>query len=182
MKFLERLFLILAIILVVLGLVAFLLPKEWEVSVQQEINVPSNQIFPHLVNLKKWPEWTPWTKEKDPTLHYSYGDIFAGKGATQIFTSEKMGNGVLKINKVVAGQDIFYQLDFYDTSMQIFGNLNVVALGEISVVTWSDHGNLGNNPIHRYLGLFMVPMIRKELAEGLANLKRLVENLGHESQ
>lgn len=175
MRFLERFFLILAIVLVVLGVVAFLLPREWEVSAQVEIQMPSTDIYPYLVNLKKWPEWTPWSQEQDPTLQFSYGDIYEGKGATQIFTSEEMGNGTLKINKVNPGEDIFYELHFYDHPMAVFGHLHLEALGGITLVTWIDHGDLGNNPINRYLGLLMVPMIEEQLHLGLAKLKALVE-------
>ena len=42
-------------------------------------------------------------------------------------------------------------------------------------LTWSDEGDLGMNPMNRWVGLFLDKLIGKDFETGLVNLKKLVE-------
>jgi hypothetical protein len=48
-------------------------------------------------------------------------------------------------------------------------------------VTWYADGDMGFNPINRYFGLFMDGFIGPDLAKGLANLKKKVEDANNRS-
>ena len=51
-------------IFVVVGL---LLPSTWHVERAITINAPPQYAFTKIVDLRTWPDWTVWTKERDPS-------------------------------------------------------------------------------------------------------------------
>lgn len=174
MKVLERIFLIMAIILVVLGVVAYLLPSKWEVSRSIQIEADSVKIYPLVASLRNWPQWTPWTSEQDPTLHYNYSGAVIGEGAKQSWVSDNMGNGTLIITSASAQEGVKYDL-FFDSHEPATGEILFSKKNNGTLVTWTDRGQLGNNPINRYFGLVLEFMLGKEFEDGLNKLKSLVE-------
>ena len=51
----------------------------------------------------------------------------------------------------------------------------LVGEGVGTQVTWSMHGNMGSNPLFRWLALFGDRMVGPDFEAGLANLKALAE-------
>ena len=43
--------------------------------------------------------------------------------------------------------------------------------------SWSFLGDMGNNPVARWIGLMMDSMLGPQLEEGLSNMKEYLENL-----
>lgn len=71
---------------------------------------------------------------------------------------------------------LVYRLTFADWGMRSTGTLLLVPKGEaVTEVKWTSDGDLGNNPMYRYFGLFMDKMIGKDFEGGLINLKSLAE-------
>ena len=180
MKILEKLFISLAAIIVILGIIAFFLPSRWETARSVKIKAKPAQIYKHIADLKLWPAWSPWTKEEDPSLNYVYSGSPSGKGAIQDWTSQDMGTGSLEITKANPQEGIYYTLKFKETDMEAFGSILFESAGSETQVTWQDHGELGNNPVNRYFGLVLGPLVGKEFEVGLAKLKAVLENTGHE--
>ncbi|MEO6024084.1 MAG: SRPBCC family protein, partial [Burkholderiales bacterium] len=55
------------------------------------------------------------------------------------------------------------------------GKLELAPAGSGTKISWSNEGDLGNNPINRYFGLMMHSWVGKDFEAGLANLKTLAE-------
>jgi len=175
MKLLQRLFFGLVVFIVLLIGVGFLLPKEWSVERKITIKAPPEQIHLYVSHLAKWQEWTDWTPEQDPTLQYTYEGPEEGVGATQRWTSERMGKGMLRIIRSDPSKGIGYELYFEEEALPTLGEITYQPNDEGTVVVWKDHGNLGNNPINRYFGIIIEYMLGKQFESGLAKLKQKVE-------
>ena len=50
----------------------------------------------------------------------------------------------------------------------------------VTQVSWSFIGDMGNNPIARWIGLMMDSMLGPQLERGLINMKEYLENLPKE--
>ena len=90
------LLIVLAAVCVVGGMAV---PSLWQVSRSTIIAKRPEAIYPYLASLKKWEQWSVWTKKKDPTLNYVYEGPEIGAGARQRWTSQKMGDGWLEITE-----------------------------------------------------------------------------------
>ena len=70
---------------------------------------------------------------------------------------------------------VAYSLEFPDMGTKSNGSVELVADAGGTRVVWVDAGDLGNNPVNRWFGLFLEKIIGPDFERGLANLKRLVE-------
>jgi hypothetical protein len=177
MKRFFKLTLIIVCVLVALFVIGgYMIPSHWSVSKSITINAPSDEIYPHLADLRNWQNWSPWTKEKDPTQVYTYEGPEVGPGAKWLWTSEKMGKGVLEIKKADPAQGISYELfiDMNDMQTTIEGDMSFRSHDGMTEVNWTDSGNSGNL-IKRWMSLFIGSMLGGEMESGLTKLKELVE-------
>ena len=148
MKILEKALISLAVILFILIIIAFLLPAKWHVQRSIVINAPSTAIDLYVSDLKKWPEWN----------------------------SDKIGTRVLTITKADPNLGIWYIMSINNDKMPATGAITYQTQGQQTKVTWDDEGELGNNPVNRYLGLLITPMHEIDLEKSLASLKQIIEN------
>ena len=172
MKLLKRIVLIVLLLPVVLLIVSLFLPSKYHVERSVVIKAPTATIFPWINNPSRWPEWTAWTTEKDPTLTYAYSGPVEGAGAASEWTSQKMGSGSMKFTSADPQKGIRFDLSFDGGKFQSKGALLLDPVGDSTKVTWSNDGELGGNPIFRYLGLFMDKMVGRDYEEGLEKLRR----------
>ena len=160
--------------LVLLVGIAFVLPSEYRVERSIVVNVPAAQVFPKVGIMKNWTEWMVWIR-RDPDMKMTYEGPESGVGAKQIWASEKEGNGELTFTKVEPNTYIGYDLAFPDFGSYSKGSFTFSETGGKTTVTWADGGNLGMNPMMRYMGLFLDGMIGKDFDAGLAELKKRCE-------
>ena len=69
-----------------------------------------------------------------------------------------------------------YRLYFPDYERGSTGEFTLESVEGGTLVTWSDSGDMGMNPVNRYMGLMMDGMIGPDFELGLENLKTVVEN------
>jgi Polyketide cyclase / dehydrase and lipid transport len=130
-------------------------------------------IFPFLNDLQNWPLWTSWSRREE--IHYTYGDIREGPGAEQSWSNQRM-HGVMRILKTEPDERIDYELTLQKGKYRMLGRVELHADGECTRVVWKCVWDLAKNPYHRYFDLLLRWMIGSDFAEGLANLKAVVEN------
>ena len=163
-------------LLVALAVIGWLLPREITVERTISIDRPSGAIFPWIANLKTWPDWTIWNKNEDPSLAYTYSGADSGLGATMSWTAKKMGDGALTINAAQSGRFIRYEMRMTGRTMVVRGNLELESAGGgATLVMWFDTVDLGGNPLKRWLGLLLKPMLARAYHRNLAGLKTAVE-------
>ena len=74
-----------------------------------------------------------------------------------------------------ANRRLAYELFFPDFGTTSTGALELAADGATTKVSWSMNGDMGSNPLFRWLALFGDRMVGPDFEAGLANLKALAE-------
>jgi len=170
-------FLVLLSILFSLFLVGgFLLPDHYEVEEEIMVDAPFQDIYPFLSDLKKWQDWTVWSKKEDPSLVVRYEGSEIGQGAKQIWKGDKMGDGELMLTESNLGDGVYYVMKMNDGNVKMKGSIVFRPISpERTKVLWNVSGELGSNPLFRYFGILMKNMISNDLQKGLVNLKEIAE-------
>ncbi len=165
----------LLVLVVALVIAGFLLPKQYKVERAILINATSLTIYPLVAAPTNWQSWSVWNS-RDPNMVLSFSGAGAGKGAKWSWQSKTEGNGEMEFIDEVSPRKLVYRLTFADWGMTSVGTMSLVPKGgAVTEVTWTSEGDLGNNPVYRYFGLFMDRMIGKDFESGLLNLKALAE-------
>jgi len=176
MKLLKKILLVLLTLIALLLVIAVFLPSHYHVQRNITIRAKPEAIYPWISNLKKWPDWSAWTKEKDPTLTYAYEGAAEGTGAISKWDGKKTGSGMMTITESNPATGVKYDLSFEHGKYKSVGGIAFEAAGDGTLVTWVDDGELGPNPVSRYFGLAMDHFIGPDFDLGLRNLKQKVES------
>lgn len=176
MKLIKRLGLGLGALLVLLLIITYLLPGSYRVERSQVIQAPDSLIFAEINRLKSWPNWSPWTTDRDPTLKMVYSGAEQGVGATSTWTSEQSGHGRMQIIESVPNRRVVYTLSISPGDLTSEGRIELTPEQGGVRVTWSDSGELGYNPMYRWFGLMLDGWIGPDFESGLNNLKSRLES------
>jgi len=166
-------------VLIVLALIAgFFMPEEWKVEETIMIDAPPESIHAWVGNLRRWPQWTPWNEEMDPTVEYSYEGPEEGAGQISKWNGKKAGEGELTVTKSSPKTGLFYDLWFADTDAVSKGSIMYEHVPDQkgTKVTWSNLGALGRNPLLRLFGPVIEGAVSDDFSKGLAKLKVQVES------
>jgi hypothetical protein len=174
MKIFLRLLGGLAVLVLLLVVVAFLLPRTYRVQRTLVIQAKAETVYPFFGDLRRWKEWGAW-QERDPAMKMAYAEKTTGVGAWSAWESATEGNGRMTFTAVEAPKRVVYKLEFPDMGTSSEGSMTLTPAGDGVKVTWQDSGDLGINPLFRWFGLFIERMIGPDFEKGLANLKRVAE-------
>jgi len=164
----------LAVLVLVLVVVAFILPRTYRIERTLVIKAKPEVVFAQFGDLKAWKNWGAW-QERDPGMKTTFSEKTTGVGAWSAWESKSEGNGKMTITAVEPAKSATYLLEFPDMGMQSNGSMTLQpAEGGVKVV-WVDAGDLGMNPMSRWFGLFLDGMIGPDFEKGLAKMKKLVE-------
>jgi effector-binding domain-containing protein len=174
MKTFKKILLAIVIVIVLLIIVGFFLPKTYHVERSTQIKGDKAFIYDLTSNLNKWDLWTPW-KQLDSTAIYQLIGTDGKVGTTRKWDGKVIGNGQMTLTQLVPGELVGYDLSFQHGKYQSKGKITIEAKGDSAKVSWIDEGNLGYNPLSRYMGLFMGRMLIPDFDKGLAKMKKVVE-------
>lgn len=178
MKTLKKVIIWVAVILIVLIIISFLLPKTYKVERTTYIKSDKNLIYDLVSNFQKWTVWVPWTKEMDSTAVFEIDGQEGQVGTIWRWNGEILGEGSMTSTGYTKGQKLMYDLSFQKGKYQSKGEI-IIEEGDSCKVSWIDQGDLGYNPISRYFGLFMEKMMGPDFEKGLAKLKKVAEERNH---
>jgi hypothetical protein len=154
----------------------YFMPGHWRAEARTTIAATPAAIHARLADVRTWPAWFPWTTAKDPSIRYTFSGAPAGVGAVLAWESQNVGNGTLTITRSDPSQGIAYDLVFAGSRQPSHGEIALADAGTgATLVTWSDGGELGANPIARLFRAPIEGMLAKEFSESLARLKALAE-------
>jgi uncharacterized protein YndB with AHSA1/START domain len=140
------------------------------------INAPPEKIFPLINDFHSWPSWSPYEK-RDPGMKRTYSGAEIGKGAVYEWDgNDNVGKGRMEIldtappNKVLIKLDFIKPFEGHNTA-----EFTIVAEGASSKVTWAMYGpkNFLAKVMHCFIDIDK--MCGKDFAEGLSNMKTVVE-------
>ncbi|MFI5148320.1 MAG: GyrI-like domain-containing protein [Bacteroidia bacterium] len=165
-KFLIGLF---AIVLIA-GIIGIALPRHVVVVRSLIMNAPAIVIYTEINNVHSWPRWSAWHR-LDPKMEITYSGPESGAGAGYSWksTNKNVGEGKLAITS--AGPDsIATEMDFMKNG-KASALFHFSTTGTKTTVTWTMNSDMGNNPIAKLFGFFMMDkMIGPDFEKGLHNL------------
>lgn len=153
----------------------FLLPTDWVVTRQRDVAAPPHQVWPHLVELRRWDAWSPWREKDYPGLTFVYSGPASGPGAELTWDSKATGDGVLRIVAAEPPSLLRFEMAFQKGRIKATDTIRLRALpGDRTQVSWEDRGDLGRTLFGR-LSLRMVEeSMGRDLERGLAGLAEVV--------
>jgi effector-binding domain-containing protein len=175
MKTFRKIIIGLLVVIVILLIIAYVLPKNYKVERNVYIKADKALVYDLVRYLGKWDLWTIWNKQMDSTVQYTLTGTDGQIGVVRSWTGKVLGDGEMSITGLTPGQEVDYSLAFNKGKYKSGGKFLFEAAGDSCRVTWTNEGDLGYNPIARYMGLFMGKMLGPDFEKGLANLKRISE-------
>ena len=173
MKIVKRILLGLVTLVVVLVAVAYLLPSHYSVARSIDIDAPPSKIYPLVADVRTWKQWSQWNR-RDPNMEIVYAGPPSGTGAQWTWHSRSEGNGQMTLTSTEPDRSIGYRLVFPDFGSVANGAITFEPVSPTTTrVSWSNEGDLGNNPMMRWMGLAMDRLVGADFAAGLANLRTL---------
>jgi uncharacterized protein YndB with AHSA1/START domain len=161
----------LAALLVVGG---YALSPKFNVVRSMTIAAPADKVYALIADPRAWKHWTVWN-QRDRAMQITYSGPPSGTGAAWAWKSEREGDGKITFTAAEANRRVVYALDFPDFGTTSTGAFELAADGAGTRVTWSIDGDMGNNPLLRWLALFGDSITGPDFEVGLANLKDLAE-------
>jgi hypothetical protein len=159
-----------------LVLIAFFLPGNYEVKRETRINRPASVVFEEVSDFHNYLQWNPWSQEDMTSKHIITGAL-GMPGSKWTWEGKKTGKGSMTLLELSKPDWIINKLVFeYPHQME---SLDLWFFREeegVTHVEWINSGELGY-PLGRWLGLFMDRFLGNKFEEGLDNLKHRCEQI-----
>ena len=152
----------------------YALSPKFSVARSTTIAAPAEKVYALIADPREWKRWTVWN-QRDPAMQVSYSGPPSGTGAAWAWQSKSEGDGKMTFTAAEANRRLAYDLYFPDFGTTSAGALELAAAGAGTQVTWRMNGDMGSNPLFRWLALFGDRMVGPDFEAGLANLKALAE-------
>ncbi len=163
-----------AILLLFVLYVVALVPAKGHVEKSIVINAPAAAIFPHLNNMEKFVAWSPW-KKMDPTAVNTYEGPAAGVGAKMNWDGPESGKGSQWVVESVENERIKTRLAFDGFEGTAWAEFKLEPQTEGTKVTWAYDGD-NTGFMGKAVWMFVGGMLNSQYAEGLQDLKNMVES------
>lgn len=178
LRYLFRFSFAFAVVIGLLALIAFFLPRRHAVERTVTISAPPAAVFPLVGDLARWKEWGLWF-ERDPQLVVKLSPATTGVGAWIVLENSGGPSRAARVEFVeaVAPELVRYRNTFASQPLALEGTVRLVATGggTQTVVTWRDEADMGWSPVNRWFGLLLEKLRAKEIEPSLAKLKTVAE-------
>ncbi|MCB1201930.1 MAG: SRPBCC family protein [Leptospiraceae bacterium] len=178
MKALKKVFLVIAVLIAGVAILAGVAKKEYSVQRQIEINKPHTEVFSYLKFLKNQDNFSVWAA-RDPNMKKEFRGTDGTIGFVSAWdsTNEEVGKGEQEIKKITENERIDYELRFlkpFESTEQAYFTTEATS-DNSTVVTWGFNGKMPY-PMNLML-LFMDfdAMLGKDFDSGLSKLKAILE-------
>ncbi len=173
-RYLRWIWLAMALFSVAGILAVWSMPKDWRVERSIEVAVPPDVVFELLVDLERWPLWSPWQESDYEGLEFVYEGPKRGVGAAYHWDSETTGDGRVEIVEASAPERLVFTLAFQSGKIRTRETLTLEpasASGAVATrVRWVDEGEM----LQTLLGRLSIPVIEESMGRDLdTGLQRL---------
>ena len=173
MKTLRRILFSLLIIVVILLVTGYFLPRKIYLERSMQMNAPVETIFNQVNSMQNWSRWSPWlVMDSSVRIVCSGPDSGVGSGFSYKSDQDPSNKGKLTISCSVPYDSILIDMDFLDKGKAISKFL-FKSLEKGTRVTWIMESDLGNDPISRWFGLFTDKMVGTDFEKGLFGINEL---------
>jgi hypothetical protein len=158
------------------------LSSSWSIARSVTIHAEASRIVPCLTDVRRWPEWMAWNRARDPSAEFTFSG--EGVGSMMRWSGKKLGKNRLTLTAIDAASGVEYELCLAGRDEPSRGSLRVEAdparaadspASHDSTVVWRDAGDVGWNPIYRWLVPVIEPALARDLSVSLERLKAAVE-------
>lgn len=178
MIIIKRILVVLILIISIVLIAAYFMPKEYAIQREIVINKPADSIFKYVRYLKNQNQFSVWANI-DPKMKLTYKGTDGTVGSISSWESKvkEVGIGEQEITKITEGKRIDFALRFKEP-------MNDTAVGFMStdaITANQTKVKWGINGVFPYPMNIMMPMmnmdkmIGKDLDKGLENLKAKLE-------
>ena len=174
MKILKWVLGVVALLALVLLGGGLLLSGRFHIERSVQVNAPADKAYALVADPHRWKEWTIWNR-RDPAMQITYFGAESGAGSGWAWKSPTEGEGKMTLTAVTPAQRVAYDLYFPDMDSTSTGELRFEPQAAGTRVTWTMDGDMGRNPLMRWMGLAMDRMVGPDFEGGLAHLKELAE-------
>ena len=152
----------------------YALSPKFSVARSVTIAAPADKVYGLIADPREWKRWSVWN-QRDPAMQITYSGPPSGAGAAWAWTSKNEGDGKMTFTAAEPSRRLAYDLYFPDFGTTSRGALELASAGVATKVTWSMNGDMGSNPLYRWIALFGDKMVGPDFEAGLANLKAVAE-------
>jgi hypothetical protein len=167
-------FLTLFILVVLFVGISRFFPHSYYVKRTVTIHKPIDSVFTFMGNLHNWPSWSLWNTTTDSSLTVFYNKM-SGKGARQYFHGNIIGEGRFELTTYEPSTTVGYNLYMNQGGATANGKFVLEGSATETTLHWIDSGDVGNNPIFRYMLSSKVSSTEKTFDEGLQRIKNVLE-------
>ena len=177
MKVLKRILIALVVIVVILVVIGFLLPKTRHVERSVVIDAPPCVVFAQVNGFRDFNDWSPFMAVV-PDAEYSFEgpDFGVGSKISWRVTDPKPETG----SQIIVASTPYERVDV-ELNLGRQGGAQASYLLQPenggTRLTWTFDTDFGLNIVGRYFGLVLDRQLGPLYAQGLANLKRIAEDL-----
>lgn len=157
-----------------LWLGGYALNPAFKVTRSVRIAAPADKVYALVADPRQWRNWTVWNR-RDPKMAIEYFGPPTGTGAGWAWKSASEGDGRMTFTAAEPDRRVAFDLFFPDFGTTSSGELAFMPDGSGTLASWTMNGNMGSNPLLRWMALFADGMVGKDFEGGLANLKALAE-------
>lgn len=156
-------------------LVSLFFPRTYKIEKTVVVNMPVYETYAYLNSIQNWKDWSPWNTDLDSSMVFFYSKTKSGTGAAQYFRGGLVGVGSFRITQSVQNEKIQYYLCVNEGTMAITQTFNFKTVGQKTQLTWVDEGDVGYNPIFRFLLPSKIKSTEQGFEEGLNVIKKAAE-------
>ena len=172
----KKVFVVLALIVLVLAAVVAMQPSEFRVERSTTISAPADVAFEQVNDLHNWEAWSPWL-EADPQAKTSYEGASSGAGAIFKWSgNSNVGEGSMTITESRPNELVRIKLEFVrPLAGESTAEFAFTPEGDKTAVKWSMFGrnHFMAKAIHMFID--MDAMIGGQFEKGLSQLKTVAE-------
>ncbi len=153
------------------------IPAKGVVVVTQSTEIAAAPEFvqPYLQDLNQWPNWTAWSKEKDPEAAWTFSGDPGTVGHAMTWDGKILMTGKLALTAVNANAGIAYDTWFGKSKDAAKGRITLTATAAGTKVEWQDVTAWGFPASLFFPAKKMNEMVSADFVVGLGKLKVMAE-------
>ncbi|MDJ0761677.1 MAG: SRPBCC family protein [Myxococcota bacterium] len=178
MKWLKRILVVILAVVVLVLIAGLIVPQEYAVAREITIDKPQAVVFNYVKYLKNQDNFSVWAK-MDPNMKKTFKGQDGQVGFVSAWDSQhqEVGKGEQEIKKITENQRVDFELRFlepFEATDQAYMATDSLGANQTKV-TWGFNGAMPYPMNLMLLAMDMDTMLGDQLAQGLENLKGLLE-------
>lgn len=172
----KQLSLVLGGLLAILFLISFVLPGQWEVTREMQVNAEPYAVHRITGDLETWNNWSPWGRGADGTVKVVVGPDPTAVGGRLEWDGKSVGSGHLVVTSTDEEKGMLFDVALRGGREPVRGTLRYeMAPTGGTMVRFTLRGDVSSSPVGRYIALMRGYTTGPDLVDALTRLKRQLE-------